>query len=636
MAEAKYSTQSSEEGGFDHALTNGSLSNSLNHGKKKVLALSEIVDQFAERLPKLSRLDDYSNSTAYSDLRFIQRQTLYTPNELLRKAIARKLLEYGMIDVFTKVWQCSHYTAVTSTTAKSDAFKNLRKVISIIWNISDISPEVNEALTHKGVVELLLSDLNDPKLYSTELANEDKLYVIKGYLGILHNIIRLHFDSRQNFRDANAVAIIGEHRKSEVLIVRTKADLIMSYIISEQENAIINADDRNIIFIIGILQSAIESENHFSKKFAFHANEIVSGINHLASNDSNKSRIVKNGVLPLYVRLLDWECTEDEQSLAAQGLWTLAFDETNRRAIREEEGCIPALQELASKSKSEAVIHATRGALWVIEEKCFPTEKIVALAESESFQPHVMLSYQWGAKETMIRVKDKLKAAGYKVWMDVENMSGSTLEAMALAVERAAVVIVGMSQNYKDSPSCRTEAEYTYRLRKDIIPVRVQSQYTPDGWLGIMIGTRLYFDLSIEDSFDMNVGGLVKELGNRGRVGHDLTPNPYSSTLTFGSSKSYASTPASQLSKSSTHDHLLDSPCPVLGWRCEDVARWLAESGLEEYCERFQELDGELLLELKKMHRQAPEFFFNTLKVDYKFKLITMLKFTKALEKIQS
>jgi hypothetical protein len=37
---------------------------------------------------------------------------------------------------------------------------------------------------------------------------------------------------------------------------------------------------------------------------------------------------------------------------------------------------------------------------------------------------------------------------------------GSTLEAMALAVERAAVVLVCLSQGYKDSPSCRTGKWY--------------------------------------------------------------------------------------------------------------------------------------------------------------------------------
>ena len=33
---------------------------------------------------------------------------------------------------------------------------------------------------------------------------------------------------------------------------------------------------------------------------------------------------------------------------------------------------------------------------------------------------------------------------------------GSTLEAMALAVEQSSVVLVCMTQAYKDSPNCRT------------------------------------------------------------------------------------------------------------------------------------------------------------------------------------
>ena len=42
--------------------------------------------------------------------------------------------------------------------------------------------------------------------------------------------------------------------------------------------------------------------------------------------------------------------------------------------------------------------------------------------------------------------------------------AGSTLEAMALAVERSAVVLVCLSQGYKDSPSCRTGNLHTVYL----------------------------------------------------------------------------------------------------------------------------------------------------------------------------
>ena len=81
-----------------------------------------------------------------------------------------------------------------------------------------------------------------------------------------------------------------------------------------------------------------------------------------------------------------------------------------------------------------------------------------------------------------MEVKNKLQASGYRVWMDLEQMGGSTLEAMAKAVEDAAVVLVCVSQRYKESPNCRSEGEYAYQLNKDIIPLMIQRNYKADGW----------------------------------------------------------------------------------------------------------------------------------------------------------
>ena len=66
-----------------------------------------------------------------------------------------------------------------------------------------------------------------------------------------------------------------------------------------------------------------------------------------------------------------------------------------------------------------------------------------------------MISYQWHNQKTLIKIRDELKNKGYKVWMDIDNMKGSTLEAMAEAVEKASVVLLCSSQKYKNSPNCR-------------------------------------------------------------------------------------------------------------------------------------------------------------------------------------
>ena len=53
---------------------------------------------------------------------------------------------------------------------------------------------------------------------------------------------------------------------------------------------------------------------------------------------------------------------------------------------------------------------------------------------------------------------------GFRVWMDIDNMGGSTLQAMAEAVEDAFVVLTCMSQKYKDSPNTRA-GSYTDNSR---------------------------------------------------------------------------------------------------------------------------------------------------------------------------
>ena len=49
-----------------------------------------------------------------------------------------------------------------------------------------------------------------------------------------------------------------------------------------------------------------------------------------------------------------------------------------------------------------------------------------------------------------------LQEEGYRVWIDVEQMAGSTLDAMAAGIENASVVLMCASEKYKISPNCRT------------------------------------------------------------------------------------------------------------------------------------------------------------------------------------
>ncbi len=51
-----------------------------------------------------------------------------------------------------------------------------------------------------------------------------------------------------------------------------------------------------------------------------------------------------------------------------------------------------------------------------------------------------------------------------------------------------------MSETYKRSVNCQSEAEYAFHRKKHIIPLKMKKDYTADGWLGFILGTRMYID----------------------------------------------------------------------------------------------------------------------------------------------
>ncbi|KXJ14094.1 hypothetical protein AC249_AIPGENE25222 [Exaiptasia diaphana] len=129
--------------------------------------------------------------------------------------------------------------------------------------------------------------------------------------------------------------------------------------------------------------------------------------------------------------------------------------------------------------------------------------------------PHIMISYQWDVQKTLIQVKKLLQQSGYKVWMDVDQMQGSTLEAMAKAVENSALVLVCISSKYKESPNCRSEAEYAFQLKKNIIPLMVEKNFKPSGWLGMVVGAKLWYDFAETSRIQETADKLMKELKTR-------------------------------------------------------------------------------------------------------------------------
>ena len=101
-------------------------------------------------------------------------------------------------------------------------------------------------------------------------------------------------------------------------------------------------------------------------------------------------------------------------------------------------------------------------------------------------QRHVMISYSWAQQPIVLKVNGALQQSGVPVWIDVEQMRGSTVDAMAAAVENAACLLIFMSREYKESANCRLEANYAQAQGVPMAFVMLPHEqgWKPNGWAG--------------------------------------------------------------------------------------------------------------------------------------------------------
>ena len=398
--------------------------------------------------------------------------------------------------------------------------------------------------------------------------------------------------------------------KSDIAIVSPLALLSLAYVVDEESNHLILAAEEILGALTSLLQKAFESER---RKFdGFSAKELAEGLSRLAINDTNKRVLGEKGAIQVLVSIIKTSNDNSEKASAVNALWVLAFDENNKKAITQDKETLDSLRRLQQSDDPE-VQKAAAGALWELEGKTARNSEMTKATGN-----HVMISYQWDSQEVLVEVKNRLQASGYRVWMDLEQMGGSTLEAMAKAVENASVVLVCVSHQYKESPNCRSEAEYAYQLRKDIIPLMMQQNYKPDGWLGMIVGTKLWIDLRNSFNVEAALGKLKKELGDRGREnqGNYLTVE-HEKPVEKG-------------------QELTPELSGVADWTANEVKDWLKDIGLDDICKAvLPKLNGQALIYLYALRDECPDYFYRCLETNLNLRdTFDLFKFREELSKL--
>ena len=377
--------------------------------------------------------------------------------------------------------------------------------------------------------------------------------------------------------------------------VRINAAVCVADIVGRDEmDSRIQSDPTIVEETLSALEAILDG-NAADSGITFEAHELMQGLANLANVDATKRRFADAGAVPLITRALlepqyKWDLVMLHSSAA---IWNLAFDESIREEIKACPGALDGLEE-ANKVGSEMTKTKARGALWMINSDAeeavdhkISEDKVKLLTSGGSTAAtQVMLSYEWHSQAQAKALRDELVEEGFTVWMDVDRMMGSTLEAMAAAIESSDAIIMCVTNRYRESQACRTEAEYAYTRKKLMIPAMLQKNYKPDGWLGILMGSKLYYNMhnqeDIRNAMPAIKAEVAKSMGEKKAIGGEID----------GANGAAQATPNLSSQAASKEIKVPDNK--------DTMTLWLENHGLGQYSAAFKKehMYGKALLKL--------------------------------------
>jgi hypothetical protein len=221
-------------------------------------------------------------------------------------------------------------------------------------------------------------------------------------------------------------------------------------------------------------------------------------------------------------------------------------------------------------------------------------------------------------------------------------MQGSSLEAMADAIENSHCVLMCMTEAYKQSTNCRAEAEYAFQLKKPIVPLIMQKSYKPTGWLGIILGVRIFVDFTKYDHAEC-VKRLLKELnavfGSRKetnlteqecRIETRTIEMPVMAQMNEPEVIAFPESRIVHLNQTRTENKPVNE---ASSWNQEQVENWIREKTFSELIvKNVCPCDGSLLEQYYIMSQSTPEFFFKSLNPNGQVSLRECALFAKELK----
>jgi len=181
--------------------------------------------------------------------------------------------------------------------------------------------------------------------------------------------------------------------------------------------------------------------------------------------------------------------------IALEILLALSFNNDACSILKQNQNFINHIRNLSGNNNLDksGLKRPAERLLWKLEKE---EEAIAKPTILNSYKYDIMISYSHKDTQLCLLIHEQLVKDGFRVWIDKDCLRGSTMIGMANAIENSEYVLICMSNNYKQSVYCQSEAHYAFERGCRLIPIIIESNYKPDGWLGIIVSGKIYVDFA--------------------------------------------------------------------------------------------------------------------------------------------
>ncbi|CAF3145132.1 unnamed protein product [Rotaria sp. Silwood2] len=500
---------------------------------------------------------------------------------------------------------------------------------------------LNDSSYFESLKKCYIIDCPEDTTMNNDFNNYQKiLYICDSALTILYNMANLP-ELKIHFRECNATNIVAQYTKLSsdtiriqfpetsvnqdyitsikelqdvVSAIRVTSCLLLPLIMNEDEDNILAANTSDVL---PLLSGMIQMYNgHDQRFYGFSFTELVDGLSKLMVR-GRTHKYIDQSLVNILLNIL--KNTNQEDSLlecVSNAILNASFDE-KVQTLLDTDRAIEIIISARNDSTSQLVQKNCEAILWTLNR--IPHRRVSTISQACGLEGHIMISYNRSVTAMCLKIRDRLKALHYSVWLDVDNINGGVLESMAEAVEKSSIILICMNEQYKQSYYCRLEAEYATELRKPCIPCLMQPRFRPYGWLGIIKGAKIHVDfatLPFEEAFSTLIREVetikqddLQEVNNGIDKNNGKAHRPHGTGFsTIDAINSMIESKQNKPVKPTVQqEHITTS------WDTTSVQQWLERIELSNLGRAFTNVDGKLLWHLYQMKQLAADAYYKFL-----------------------